>query len=138
MWNARRTRYALGIAIVAAMVMPEREVSLKAAPIPMPHPIRIAWKKIGRSCARGASGGRQSASTSIATARAFGFDRCATADDCSGSNLAPIQKFDASGNLVTSFGAGMFNYPHGLFVDRDDNVWVCAMGGQRTARARQS
>jgi len=52
------------------------------------------------------------------------FDRCATADDCSGSNLAPIQKFDASGRLVASFGAGMFNYPHGLFVDRDDNVWV--------------
>src|SRR5438477_875138 len=52
------------------------------------------------------------------------FDRCATADDCSGSNLNPIQKFDASGKLVASFGAGMFNYPHGLFIDRDDNVWV--------------
>jgi len=52
------------------------------------------------------------------------FDRCATADDCSGSNLAPIQKFDASGKLVASFGAGMFNYPHGLFIDRDDNIWV--------------
>src|SRR5579864_7052134 len=52
------------------------------------------------------------------------FDRCATADDCSGSDLAPIQKFDASGKLVASFGAGMFNYPHGLFIDRDDNVWV--------------
>ena len=52
------------------------------------------------------------------------FDRCATADDCSASNLNPIQKFDASGKLVASFGAGMFNYPHGLFIDRDDNVWV--------------
>src|SRR6185503_6262406 len=52
------------------------------------------------------------------------FDRCATADDCSASNLNPIQKFDASGKLVTSFGAGLFNYPHGLYVDRDDNIWV--------------
>jgi DNA-binding beta-propeller fold protein YncE len=52
------------------------------------------------------------------------FDRCATADDCSGSSLNPIQKFDASGKLLVSFGAGMFNYPHGLFIDRDDNVWV--------------
>jgi sugar lactone lactonase YvrE len=52
------------------------------------------------------------------------FDRCATADDCSGSSLSPIQKFDASGRLVTSFGAGLFNYPHGFFVDRDDNIWV--------------
>jgi len=52
------------------------------------------------------------------------FDRCATADDCSTSNLNPIQKFDASGKLVTSFGAGMINYPHALYVDRDDNIWV--------------
>ncbi len=52
------------------------------------------------------------------------FDRCETADDCSASNLDPVMKFDASGKLVKSFGAGMFNYPHGIFVDRDDNVWV--------------
>lgn len=52
------------------------------------------------------------------------FDRCGTADDCSGSKDNPIQKFDASGKLAISFGSGMFNYPHGLFVDRDDNVWV--------------
>ena len=51
------------------------------------------------------------------------FDRCG-ANTCAGSDLAPIQKFDASGKLVTSFGAGMFIFPHGIFVDRDDNVWV--------------
>jgi DNA-binding beta-propeller fold protein YncE len=43
---------------------------------------------------------------------------------CSASTLAPIQKFDSTGRLVKSFGAGMFNYPHGLYIDRDDNVWV--------------
>jgi hypothetical protein len=37
---------------------------------------------------------------------------------CDGSNLAPVIKFDASGKLVTSFGAGMFVLPHGLHVDR--------------------
>jgi hypothetical protein len=51
------------------------------------------------------------------------FDRCG-AKTCTGSQVAPIQKFDASGKLVTSFGAGMFNFPHGLFADRDGNVWV--------------
>jgi sugar lactone lactonase YvrE len=51
------------------------------------------------------------------------FDRCG-AKTCTGSPVAPIQKFDTSGKLVTSFGAGMFNFPHGLFVDRDGNVWV--------------
>jgi DNA-binding beta-propeller fold protein YncE len=43
---------------------------------------------------------------------------------CDGSNLAPILKFDASGTLVKSFGAGQFLFPHGLHVDRQGNVWV--------------
>ena len=51
------------------------------------------------------------------------FDRCG-AKTCTGSQVAPIQKFDASGKLLASFGAGMFNFPHGLFVDRDNNIWV--------------
>jgi sugar lactone lactonase YvrE len=51
------------------------------------------------------------------------FDRCG-AKTCVGSTLSPIQKFDASGKLLTTFGAGMFNFPHGLFVDRADDVWV--------------
>ena len=33
-------------------------------------------------------------------------------------------KFDAAGNLVASFGAGMLVFPHGIHVDRDGNVWV--------------
>jgi hypothetical protein len=35
------------------------------------------------------------------------FDRCG-AKACEGSNLAPVQKFDAAGHLVASFGSGMF------------------------------
>jgi streptogramin lyase len=36
----------------------------------------------------------------------------------------PILHFDASGKLIKSFGAGLLIFPHGIFVDRDDNVWV--------------
>jgi sugar lactone lactonase YvrE len=54
----------------------------------------------------------------------WAFDRCESATDCSNSKLDPIMKFDASGKLAKSFGGGMINYPHGLYVDRDDNVWV--------------
>jgi sugar lactone lactonase YvrE len=43
---------------------------------------------------------------------------------CEGSNLDPILKFDASGNLVKSFGAGMLIFPHGIHVDREGNVWI--------------
>ena len=55
--------------------------------------------------------------------RLWVFDRCA-ATTCVGSNVAPIQKFDASGRLVVSFGSGLINWPHGLGVDGDGNVWV--------------
>jgi DNA-binding beta-propeller fold protein YncE len=51
------------------------------------------------------------------------FDRCG-AKTCEGSAIAPIQKFDATGRLVVSFGSGLINWPHGFFADRDGNVWV--------------
>jgi sugar lactone lactonase YvrE len=40
------------------------------------------------------------------------------------SNLPSILKFDASGKLVASFGQGTLIFPHGIYVDRDGNVWV--------------
>ncbi len=43
---------------------------------------------------------------------------------CAGSKLDPILKFDASGKLLKSFGAGLLVFPHGLHVDREGNVWV--------------
>ncbi len=51
-------------------------------------------------------------------------DRCGTREGCVGSMVDPIQKFDESGRRLTSFGGGMFVWPHGLHVDQDGNVWV--------------
>lgn len=50
-------------------------------------------------------------------------ERCGT-NSCAGSTVDPIVKLDPDGNVVTSFGAGMFIWPHGMHVDRDGNVWV--------------
>ncbi len=57
-------------------------------------------------------------------------ERCA-ANSCGGSTLDPILKFDSTGAVVKSFGAGLLLSPHGIFVDRDGNVWVtdCACTG---------
>ena len=38
-------------------------------------------------------------------------------------------KFDSSGNLLRSFGSGMFVFPHKIYVDRDGNVWVVDLRG---------
>lgn len=50
-------------------------------------------------------------------------ERCQQ-NSCTGSSLPSILKFDANGNLVKSFGEGMLNFPHGIHVDRDGNIWV--------------
>ena len=45
-------------------------------------------------------------------------------NECLDSNLDPILQFDLNGNVVKSFGGGMFIWPHGMDVDRQGNVWV--------------
>ena len=59
------------------------------------------------------------------------FERCGQ-NSCADSDLDPILKFDEAGRLATSFGKGMFIFPHGIDVDDDGNVWVvdCACIGR--------
>ena len=45
-------------------------------------------------------------------------------DSCAGSNVAPVMKLDTDGNVVKSFGAGLFIFPHKIYPDRDGNIWV--------------
>jgi len=35
-----------------------------------------------------------------------------------------VLHFDAEGKLINSFGGGMLIFPHGIYVDKDGNVWV--------------
>jgi hypothetical protein len=51
------------------------------------------------------------------------FDRCG-ATECTNSTIAPIEKFNAMGAFQQAIGGGMFAVPHGLYVDRDGNVWA--------------
>jgi streptogramin lyase len=70
-------------------------------------------------------------------ARLWIAERCGT-NSCADSNLPPILHFDSSGNLLKAFGEGLFLTPHGIFVDREDNVWVtdcaCTQGGGTRGR----
>ena len=51
-------------------------------------------------------------------------ERCGTANDCEGSHVDPIMKFSPDGKIQIMFGHDMINYPHGLYVDRDGNIWI--------------
>ena len=57
-------------------------------------------------------------------------ERCGQ-NSCAGSNLDPVLKYDTAGNLVTSFGAGLLLFPHGIHVDGDGNVWITDAQGPR-------
>jgi DNA-binding beta-propeller fold protein YncE len=51
-------------------------------------------------------------------------------NSCEGRSEPPILKFDRNGKLLASFGAGLFNFPHGATVDSEGNLWVTdARGG---------
>jgi DNA-binding beta-propeller fold protein YncE len=100
-----------------------------AAPVnSAPNPYRSVenWAHMPEGRAWGASAGVyvDPAGTSVWVA-----ERCA-ANTCVGSDLPPILHFDMSGRLLKAFGAGMFVFPHGIFVDRDGNVWVTDAQGK--------
>src|SRR6195256_974024 len=125
MLQARHAKYFLGAAIISVMAMSQTSsFGQSADPNSAPNLYRedTGWAK--------RMNGRKWGAVSAVDIDRDGksvwvFDRCETADDCSNaSNLDPIQKFDASGKLVFSFGKGMFNYPHGIYVDAQDNLWV--------------
>ena len=45
-----------------------------------------------------------------------------------------IYKFDSKGNVVKSFGAQMFIWPHGLHVDHEGNVWATDAGSEEAVK----
>jgi len=58
----------------------------------------------------------------------WAYDRCggiALAGGCAENLVDPVFKFHReTGEIMASFGAGLFVLPHGLYVDDDGNVWV--------------
>ncbi len=72
----------------------------------------------------------------------WAYDRCgayALAGGCDVSDVDPILKFDRhTGEVLASFGAGLFVLPHGIHVDREGNVWVTdSMGNEAGTKGHQ-
>jgi len=73
---------------------------------------------------------------SVWVAERCGVNSCADPATGKMSPLDPVLKFDASGKLVKSFGAGMIAFAHGIHVDRDGNIWVTDANDNRPRPAR--
>ncbi len=41
----------------------------------------------------------------------------------------PLMEFDPDGNFIRGFGDGLFDRPHGLRIDGDDNIWATDVAG---------
>ena len=72
----------------------------------------------------------------------WAYDRCGAVGltgGCDTSDVDPILKFNRdTGEVMASFGAGLFVLPHGLHVDTDGNVWVTdSMGNEAGTKGHQ-
>ena len=51
-------------------------------------------------------------------------ERCGTGGACGDSHVDPIIHFNADGKILKMLGHDMIAYPHGMYIDRQDNIWV--------------
>ena len=132
------TRF-INAALLLGTLLTPCVMSAQSAAMPVndkPNPYRTVegWAKL--------PAGRTWGSTSAVAidkdgSRVWVAERCGQ-NSCVGSNLDPVMLFDASGNLVRSFGKGMVNWPHGIHVDRDGNVWIVDGRDNKPAPSRDS
>jgi hypothetical protein len=49
-----------------------------------------------------------------------------------GDGNPPILEFNPAGQLLRSFGVGLFGHPHGFTVDKDGNIWTTDTNDEET------
>ena len=134
MFAARSSRLAALAGALAGLGAPAAAQTSLRPTNDLPNPYRTIenWAKMPAGRTWGATSAVEidPDGTSIWVA-----ERCG-ANTCAGSKLDPVLEFDSTGTMVKSFGAGLFLSPHGIFVDRDGNVWVtdCACTGSAAQR----
>ena len=119
-------RCGLVVAVAVTTLLGARASAFGQA-LPNPYRAVDGWAQLPGGRTMGAVGG---VTTDAGGDHIWAVVRCdATAperfgNECLDSDLDPILKFDLEGQVVESFGGGMFIWPHGIDVDPDGNVWV--------------
>jgi hypothetical protein len=97
-------------------------------PTQLPNPFVVSDTTFGQASAGRAFGAASAIYPAPDGQSIWVGERCG-ANVCVDSDVDPIMRFDLEGNLMTSFGAGMFAWPHGMYVGDDGNVWVADATG---------
>ena len=135
--KSNRVRIALAIAIIAAAAGFWRNAA-QASPAdtatsvsptndaPNPYKTIANWAKMpdGRKMGSTSAVEVDRDGTSIWVAERCGGNSCLDRATGQIKAMDTILKFDTDGNLLKSFGGGMLIFPHGIYIDKDDNVWV--------------
>lgn len=125
-WRAPAAGALRSLAAAAALAL-ALALARPASAQETPYHAAEGWAKL--------PGGRAWGSTSavfpapdgrhIWVAERCGENTCVGHDD-----MDPVYLFDADGNVVRSFGKGLIVWPHGIFVDREGNVWIADARGE--------
>ena len=89
----------------------------------MKYSVEIRFGEEPESMPEGMKFGRVSAVTTDAQGNVYVFKRDAKTDQ--------LVVFDSKGKYLRSWGKGMFTRPHGLRIDRDQNVWALDDAGHQ-------
>jgi sugar lactone lactonase YvrE len=92
-----------------------------AQPNSQPNPYRTADRWF--TLPAGRTMGSSSAVFVAPTGHIWVAERCGV-NSCAESQLPPVLEFDAAGKLLKTFGAGMFIFPHGIWIDKGGNLWL--------------
>src|SRR6266853_4768468 len=116
-----RLKFMLAGTIVTMTALSGGRAYAQASPNSQPNPYLTidGWAKLPE----GRTWGQTSQLSLDRDGNVWVAERCG-GNTCAGRTEAPILEFDPSGKLVKSFGAGLFVVPHGIFIDRDGNVWA--------------
>ena len=118
----------VAFAVVAFVVTPRAQQSPIEPTNNAPNPYKTVegWAKMpeGRTWGSTAGVGIDKDGKSIWVSERCGANGCWDRTANKMSPLDPILHFSADGTFLKSFGQGLFVNPHGLYVDRDGNIWV--------------
>jgi streptogramin lyase len=139
MWRKAPVRLTLAVIVVAAALSGERastQAGSQSVPA-LPNPFKSVANYIKLPAGRTKLGAIVGIKFDRDGSSIWMADRCG-ANTCVGSTLDPMLEFDSSGKLVRSFGAGSLVFPHGIFVDKDGNLWATDTGGpEDTSKGHQ-
>ena len=93
---------------------------------PEPYSRQAGWGNLPEGRTWGATSAVYPATDgNIWVAERCGENLCYERDD-----IDPILLFTPDGELLNSFGKGLIVWPHGIFVDNDNNVWIADARGE--------